>query len=114
MVIIIDTPYSGWVFLPAVLYVSENHLKKLISFNFGTVLLKQLVSKNDTIILMKRNKYNDKERVNIVTLHTEKGRTLTSLSSDYGISPSTINRWLTRYRNGAINEQSLSINEDLE
>lgn len=40
----------------------------------------------------------------IIKLHLEKKRTITSLSEEYGISQSTISRWLTVQRNMQSND----------
>lgn len=43
--------------------------------------------------------YGEDVREEIIKLHLEKKQTITSLSEEYGISQSTISRWLIVQRN---------------
>jgi len=51
---------------------------------------------------MKDNHFTDKDRIRIVKLHVEEGKTLKILSDDYGVSQSTLGRWVVKYRNGKL------------
>ena len=52
--------------------------------------------------VMKDNHFTDKDRIRIVKLHVEEGKTLKILSDDYGVSQSTLGRWVVKYRNGKL------------
>ena len=51
---------------------------------------------------MKDNHFTDKERIKIVKLHVEEGKSQRVLSLDFGISQSSIGRWDAKYRNGKL------------
>ena len=48
---------------------------------------------------MKAGPYTDSFKENIIRLHLAQKRTIQSLSKEYGVSTSTISRWITAYRN---------------
>ena len=48
---------------------------------------------------MKSGPYTEAVKNNIIRLHLEQNRTISSLSEEYGISQSTISRWLTVQKN---------------
>lgn len=54
---------------------------------------------------MRETRFTDKERIMIVKLHLDKGRTLKSLSEEFGVSQSTIGRWTVMFRNKALKQQ---------
>ena len=56
---------------------------------------------------MKENRFTDKERIKIVKLHVEEGKTLRTLSRDYGVSQSSIGRWVAKYRNGKLTKNNI-------
>ena len=43
--------------------------------------------------------FSDDFRIMIVKLHLEQGRKIVHLAKEYGVSESTIGRWITKYRN---------------
>lgn len=45
--------------------------------------------------------YDQKLRDKVLRLHLEEGRTIASLSKEYGIGKSTIGAWVTSYRKAA-------------
>ena len=47
-------------------------------------------------------KYTDAERLLIIEQHLKLGKTIRNLSLEYGISESTLGRWLAKYRNGKL------------
>lgn len=47
-------------------------------------------------------RYTNEFRAEIVKLHLGKRRSIKSLAEEYGISESTIQRWVTKYRNGGL------------
>ena len=49
--------------------------------------------------------YEEVIRREIIQLHLEKNKTIKSLSDDYGVSPSTISRWIIAFRNKSKNGQ---------
>lgn len=51
---------------------------------------------------MEIRNYTDEEKIEIVKLHLEHGRTINSLSDEYGVSVSTISRWIIKYRNNSL------------
>ena len=51
---------------------------------------------------MKDNHFTDKDRIKIVKLHVEEGKSQRVLSLDFGISQSSIGRWVAKYRNGKL------------
>ncbi len=48
---------------------------------------------------MRPRAYDQEFKEMIIRLHLEGKRTISSLSKEYGISPSTISRWLITQRN---------------
>ena len=48
---------------------------------------------------MKAGPYTDSFKENIIRLHLNQKRTIQSLSKEYGVSTSTISRWVIAYRN---------------
>lgn len=53
---------------------------------------------------MKAGPYTDSFKENIIRLHLTQKRTIQSLSKEYGVSTSTISRWLTFYKNRIVKE----------
>lgn len=51
---------------------------------------------------MRAGPYTDRFKENIIRLHLDQKRTIQSLSQEYGVSASTISRWVTIYRNKQI------------
>lgn len=51
--------------------------------------------------------YSKDAREEIIKLHLEHMRTITSLSKEYGISSSTIYRWLIAERNNSIRRKRI-------
>ncbi len=47
-------------------------------------------------------KYTDAERLLIIEQHLRQGKTIKNLSMEYGISESTLGRWLVKNRNGKL------------
>lgn len=56
--------------------------------------------------------YGKKIRDEIIKLHLEKKRTIASLSKEYGISASTISRWLIVERNNCIRRKRIKENHN--
>ena len=48
---------------------------------------------------MRSGPYSEELKLEIIQLNLEEKRSIKSLSMEYGISTSTISRWLTVYRN---------------
>ena len=48
---------------------------------------------------MRAGPYTDSFKENIIRLHLTQKRTIQSLSKEYGVSTSTISRWVTVYKN---------------
>lgn len=48
---------------------------------------------------MSAGPYTDSFKENIIRLHLTQKRTIQSLSQEYGVSTSTISRWVIAYRN---------------
>lgn len=48
---------------------------------------------------MKAGPYTDSFKENIIRLHMTQKRTIQSLSKEYGVSTSTISRWVITYKN---------------
>ena len=48
---------------------------------------------------MSDNRFTEKERIRIAKLHVEEGKSQRDLSIDYGVSQSSIGRWVAKYRN---------------
>ena len=48
---------------------------------------------------MSVGRYDDQQKEKIIKLHLEQNHTIASLSKEYGISASTISRWLIYQRN---------------
>ena len=55
---------------------------------------------------MKDNHFTDKERIRIVKLHVEEGKSQRILSLHYGVSQSSIGRWVAKYRNGKLTNKT--------
>ena len=51
---------------------------------------------------MRAKAYDKELRENIVKLHLEKNRTISSLSEEFGIAVSTISRWVIVFRNKSV------------
>ncbi len=76
-------------------------------FDSGTFLLKVFSLVNDTFIYRYNwikvkgmgREFSDDFRIMIVKLHLEQGRKIVHLAKEYGVSESTIGRWITKYRN---------------
>ena len=54
---------------------------------------------------MGKTAYEEVIRREIIQLHLEKKKTIKSLSDEYGVSPSTISRWIIAFRNKSKNGQ---------
>ena len=48
---------------------------------------------------MQKKVFTEAERIKIVRLHLDENRTIKSLAEEFGVSVSTISRWVIRYRN---------------
>lgn len=48
---------------------------------------------------MRAGPYTDSFKENIIRLHLDQRRTIQSLSKEYGVSTSTISRWVMTYKN---------------
>lgn len=48
---------------------------------------------------MQRKVFTEAERIKIARLHLDEKRTMKSLAEEFGVSVSTISRWVIRYRN---------------
>ncbi len=53
---------------------------------------------------MKNAIYEENFRAKIVMLHIEEKRTIASLSEEFGVSKSTISRWIVSYNNSVKKE----------
>ncbi len=51
---------------------------------------------------MRDNRFTEKDRVKIAKLHVEEGKSQRILSLHYGVSQSSIGRWVAKYRNGKL------------
>jgi len=51
---------------------------------------------------MRVKSYDKDLRENVVKLHLEQNMTISRLSEEYGISASTISRWIIIYRNTSV------------
>jgi len=51
---------------------------------------------------MNKKAFSDNQRIHIVKLHIEKGRTIKSLHEEFNVAESTISRWIIKFRNGAM------------
>ena len=51
---------------------------------------------------MSDNRFTEKDRVKIAKLHVEEGKSQRILSLHYGVSQSSIGRWVAKYRNGKL------------
>jgi transposase-like protein len=61
---------------------------------------------------MRSGPYSEELKQEIIQLNLEEKRSIKSLSMEYGISTSTISRWLTTYRNKhAFNNDSADIKQ---
>ena len=58
---------------------------------------------------MRAGSYTDSFKENIIRLHLTQKRTIQSLSKEYGVSTSTISRWVIYYRNRIIKEKTNEI-----
>ena len=58
---------------------------------------------------MRAGPYTDSFKENIIRLHLDQRRKIQSLSKEYGVSTSTISRWLIIHRNQTIKEKSNEI-----
>lgn len=80
----------------------------------GMVLLKWFLTLNCTMTLsdlivqdggeMRPGPYSEDLKQEIIHLNLKERRSIKSLSREYGISTSTISRWLTVYRNQIVRE----------
>ena len=48
---------------------------------------------------MQRKVFTEDERIQIARLHLDKKHMIKSLAEEFGVSVSTISRWVIRYRN---------------
>ena len=55
---------------------------------------------------MSDNRFTEKERIRIAKLHVEEGKSQRDLSIDYGVSQSSIGRWVAKYRNGKLTSKT--------
>lgn len=54
---------------------------------------------------MRGKPYTEEFRKNIVRLHLEEKRTLKSLGAEYGVSVSTVSRWVIYHKNKSIRDE---------
>ena len=61
---------------------------------------------------MRVGRYDDQQKEKIIKLHLEQNHTIASLSKEYGISASTISRWLIVERNNCIRRKRIKENHN--